>query len=115
MLKSMGWTEEKGLGLREDGIKDYVYISRKQKDMGGIGSNTLNIENTKYQYPGANSDDLNRVLSSLGKKIKKACNEKILNKNKKNKTRQQPLSATAIYRKKFIQNKRLMVDNKSKT
>ncbi|KAJ1991414.1 hypothetical protein EDC05_003484 [Coemansia umbellata] len=59
MLEKMGWSEGKGLGAKEDGVKEHVKIKLKTNNH-GIGADKKNIRNWL-----ANADGFSELLSRL--------------------------------------------------
>ncbi|KAI7834378.1 PIN2/TRF1-interacting protein, partial [Kickxella alabastrina] len=59
MLEKMGWSEGKGLGANEDGLKEHVKIKLKTNNF-GIGADKKNIRNWL-----ANADGFSQLLDRL--------------------------------------------------
>ncbi|KAJ2820888.1 hypothetical protein GGI24_004356, partial [Coemansia furcata] len=59
MLEKMGWSEGKGLGANEDGMKEHVKIKLKSNNF-GIGADRKNIRNWLE-----NADGFSELLSRL--------------------------------------------------
>ncbi|KAJ2840560.1 hypothetical protein J3B02_006208, partial [Coemansia erecta] len=59
MLEKMGWSEGKGLGANEDGVKEHVKIKLKTNNF-GVGADKKNIRNWL-----ANADGFSELLNRL--------------------------------------------------
>lgn len=58
MLERMGWSEGKGLGLKENGIVEHV-VAKYKNDDNGLGFEDRNDQWTKHE------DDFNSLLANL--------------------------------------------------
>ncbi|GBC01192.1 hypothetical protein RclHR1_00410019 [Rhizophagus clarus] len=79
MLSKMGWSPGKGLGLNEDGEKEYVKPSNKQDNL-GIGATKKTIDNWLD-----NSSAFDELLKGLNDKIQ--TKEKVKESDEKEKSR----------------------------
>ncbi|KAJ1812535.1 hypothetical protein LPJ56_005474, partial [Coemansia sp. RSA 2599] len=90
MLEKMGWSEGKGLGANEDGVKEHVKIKLKTNNF-GVGAEKKNIRNWLANADGF-SELLNRLNSesttpaeTSGEKQEEGEEEKTKKKEKKEK------------------------------
>jgi Pin2-interacting protein X1 len=70
MLSKMGWSPGKGLGINEDGEKEYIKLSIKQDNL-GIGATKKTIDNWLD-----NSSAFDELLKGLNDKILEESDEK---------------------------------------
>ncbi|KAJ2707215.1 hypothetical protein FB645_000892 [Coemansia sp. IMI 203386] len=83
MLEKMGWSEGKGLGANEDGVKEHVKIKLKTNNF-GVGADKKNIRNWLANADGF-SELLNRLNSESATPAEPAGEKEEEEESKKNK------------------------------
>ncbi|KAI3661928.1 hypothetical protein MP638_005969 [Amoeboaphelidium occidentale] len=80
LLCGMGWSEGKGLGSNEDGMKEHVKVAKKDDSLGCVGATKKTVDNWLE-----NNDAFNQILASLASSTPEAPEKKKDKKKKKEK------------------------------